>query len=230
MKKYISIIATLVCIIAFRPDNLKAQAKLSVTHVSFQNDTTTFNTANPLSFTIANTGNQAYSGKLYIYFKNTDSLVMKSPQILDSINLVNLSSGDSTNIHQPNFSITQNNFKNYSNIIVIWPLVSDTSGTSASVSVYVRESIAGIIENHISENDFIIYPNPVNSLIYIKALDSKNKVESVRIYNCIGTLVNIINQNLTTVDLSYLSQGLYILEIETNNNRRIIKRIFRNSY
>ena len=73
---------------------------------------------------------------------------------------------------------------------------------------------------------FFIYPNPANDFIIISNSD---KIKSKTIYDSTGQLVKKeINQN-EKIDISNLQQGVYLLEIETTNNKKIIKKIIKNN-
>jgi len=68
-----------------------------------------------------------------------------------------------------------------------------------------------------------IYPNPVNSHLFI---DSQNGYYPVKaqIYNSIGMLVtNIISLNkpVLELDVSSLNSGFYIIQLTDNNNRSL---------
>jgi len=66
------------------------------------------------------------------------------------------------------------------------------------------------------ENDINIYPNPTNNILNITNIANAN----VRIFNIIGKEVVTINNasNFTTVDMSNLAEGTYIVKIIANSN------------
>lgn len=71
-------------------------------------------------------------------------------------------------------------------------------------------------EEHVMENSFNVYPNPVLDLLYFnKRTDIK--VSSVTVYNTMGQIVlkaaSLENQNY--IDVSGLSSGSYLLKLET---------------
>ncbi len=211
-------------------NQVKGQVRLRATHVSFQNDTTSFYATNPLTVIVKNTSSQAFTGHISIYYQ-TDSLKMPGRAKLDSIYVVNFMSGDSIVLGQTGafntFIIKPNEFKTFHNIIVIWPTGSGVISEQGQGTVYVQDSIAGISETRIHENSFIIYPNPANSIINLVSTDPKYSVETVRIYNSIGSLIKVYTRNTTTLDVSSFSRGLYLLDIETNDKKRAIKRFLR---
>ena len=62
--------------------------------------------------------------------------------------------------------------------------------------------------------DVKIYPNPTVDHLFIKV---KNKVNNVIIYDIRG--IKVLNSQQLNLDVSSLSKGLYIVEIETVNQK-----------
>lgn len=82
----------------------------------------------------------------------------------------------------------------------------------------------------VGDNSFgktvIIYPNPVNGILYILP---KNGIvlEEVAIYNVQGRLLLTAKENLESLDLSNFSSGVYLMKLNTNQgemHQRLIKR------
>jgi hypothetical protein len=83
----------------------------------------------------------------------------------------------------------------------------------------------GIIETPVVSGDILIYPNPTNGSFALSFTNNDNSDTRIRIYNLAGQLVlekqltpstglNTINFNI-----SAYSQGIYILEIATTNQK-----------
>ena len=71
-----------------------------------------------------------------------------------------------------------------------------------------------------SENEYSIYPNPAQNEIFI--LHEKNSdILDVKIYDLQGRLVKaiILNSDNSKINLSELSEGSYLLKINTKKNR-----------
>ncbi len=75
----------------------------------------------------------------------------------------------------------------------------------------------GIIDIE-KENLITIYPNPVNSVLYV---NQKNESQQFSIYNYLGA--KIIEQNGNKIDVSCLPNGIYFLQIE-NNTMKFVKQ------
>lgn len=79
----------------------------------------------------------------------------------------------------------------------------------------------------ISQDDFNVYPNPSNGFINIESEDV-NYNSNIKIYNTFGELVYQranLNFSKFNIDLSYLPNGAYFIQIENNNNQLITKKI-----
>lgn len=67
-----------------------------------------------------------------------------------------------------------------------------------------------------------IYPNPVDQIM---TLQSTNEIKHICIYNILGVKVKeiAINDKKAVIDLSGLTPGVYMIEILSNNQQKIIK-------
>lgn len=74
-------------------------------------------------------------------------------------------------------------------------------------------------------NNILLYPNPASQRFMIKKPDAL-KVDKIRIYNALGQLVFTSVWN-STIDVSSLSNGLFFVELQTNNGR-INKSLLKN--
>jgi photosystem II stability/assembly factor-like uncharacterized protein len=68
----------------------------------------------------------------------------------------------------------------------------------------------------LTQNDFKVYPNPANNLLYFKTTSSEET--DIKIFNSIGSLVIETKQALNCgLDISSLPVGVYVAEINVNN-------------
>jgi hypothetical protein len=72
------------------------------------------------------------------------------------------------------------------------------------------------------KDNIIIYPNPANNVVNIIGVD----IAKVNVFNGIGQL--ILNQYNTTINVSELQNGIYILSIELSTKQIIQKKIIIN--
>ncbi|UOY07249.1 leucine-rich repeat protein [Muricauda sp. SCSIO 64092] len=73
-----------------------------------------------------------------------------------------------------------------------------------------------------ARNNVSVYPNPAQDEINIGLPDGE-ALRQVKIYNALG--VHVHSANTLQMDISHLSSGTYIMEIETRAGERVVKRI-----
>lgn len=65
------------------------------------------------------------------------------------------------------------------------------------------------------ENQLILCPNPVKDDLNI-AITGNLNIESIVVYNLLGSKIKTITNSFKTIDLSELSNGIYFLKINTD--------------
>ncbi len=113
------------------------------------------------------------------------------------------------------FSVASNG--NYA-VAVSKNLCSDTSGCYSVMSV-------GILEQPVKDNSTSIFPNPAQNTIFIS---SKQKFNSVRVFNAVGQLViSGVKDYSQGIDISSLSNGIYFMELVTAEKIERVKFVKR---
>lgn len=74
-----------------------------------------------------------------------------------------------------------------------------------------------------SFSDFSIYPNPTNDFISVK---SNENIESLEILSLEGRKIK--SANASTIDISNLSTGIYLLQVKTEEGKTGIKKVIKN--
>ena len=92
----------------------------------------------------------------------------------------------------------------------------DGMSEAATVTVEVTE----LSINDIIVNDVNIYPNPTSGIVYVNA----NTTFDAVIYNCQGQVVKRLYDNNDYIDMSDLTDGMYFVEVKTNDNV-IVKKV-----
>ena len=95
-------------------------------------------------------------------------------------------------------------------------------------SVGIIDMIDFVVNTEENEIENIsIYPNPANDFIKLSA--GGGHLSAVRIYNCLGMLVEEIevNANEVEINISNYNTGIYFVNIETENGN-IVKKIVKN--
>ncbi|MCD4731543.1 MAG: T9SS type A sorting domain-containing protein [Bacteroidales bacterium] len=73
------------------------------------------------------------------------------------------------------------------------------------------------VEEVIFPNNISIFPNPADDILTIKSVPA-NRIEEVKLYNQIGEKVLHVYPLNNVIDISTLSQGMYIVEVEFTNS------------
>ena len=100
----------------------------------------------------------------------------------------------------------------------------DVMGQTATMEVTISNQTTGI--NEFSVQNLSIYPNPVQNELFIEL--GKVQVAEIYILDLTGKVVkSVANKNTKSIDVSSLTQGVYILEVVTENGvltNRFIKQ------
>lgn len=98
-----------------------------------------------------------------------------------------------------------------------------TTLSAANVSSLYNE-LAALNTNDFNDfNDFSIYPNPSNSWVSVR---SAATIESIEIISLEGR--NLKSVSGTTIDISALSNGIYVMKVKTTEGKMGTKKIIKN--
>jgi hypothetical protein len=99
--------------------------------------------------------------------------------------------------------------------------VQDKNSRLLFQSVVSTESAVGV--NNLNSKEISIYPNPTSGKLFILNGQDVNRVE---IYSMSGEQIKSIDcTNLSTLDISSLSKGLYVLRLHDLNGNVITKKV-----
>lgn len=90
---------------------------------------------------------------------------------------------------------------------------------------YKKDYLLGI-NKFFTKNKINLYPNPSNGIFYINS-NTINKIKTISIYNTKGKLIYTYKNPQLFIDLSKFSNGIYIAEINTQDQisySKILKR------
>lgn len=101
---------------------------------------------------------------------------------------------------------------------------------NAGVIIKYGQSLS--VNNFNSLEQFKAYPNPVNEILNIELNELQgNPIKSIKITNSLGKEIIVLTKffhDKIQIDTGALSKGVYILEIERENNSPFTKRIIKN--
>lgn len=79
-----------------------------------------------------------------------------------------------------------------------------------------------------NENSLVMYPNPANNTVQIDLINTHDELNKVVFYDMLGkavkTILTIPTDNMT-IDVSDLSRGVYLVEISSETNHKITKKL-----
>lgn len=92
--------------------------------------------------------------------------------------------------------------------------------------LFVYNGVVGIEEQAKDDNLFSVYPNPANDKLIV-GTDNIQENASLEIYDLKGQLMQkaIITNDVTELDLTELSNGMYVVKLLSNNTVRVKKFI-----
>lgn len=103
-----------------------------------------------------------------------------------------------------------------------WEVTIDTVGFSG---FFVRTSSSFMATANVKQDEVSIYPNPVKDVLNI---DLKTNQGNVKIFDLSGKVIKTATVNKSgSVDVSKLSKGMYMVEITTNGNTKVTKKIIK---
>lgn len=89
---------------------------------------------------------------------------------------------------------------------------------------FVQQLGVGEFENA----DFVFYPNPVSDIVTIQ-VKNEGTIANIAVYDVSGKMIMAQKPtnalSIQTLNLSSVSKGMYLLEVTTNNNLKVIKKL-----
>jgi hypothetical protein len=154
---------------------------------------------------------------LYVIFQNDSAPSIKTDTVF-SVYIDSLQGQDTLNYTTAPYTFTVSRYKTGNNIVVVWPkIANDTSSTADSLNIcvfFVPLQSLNIL--NVFNSGFFIFPNPVIKLLNLSRGDG-NSIEYVRITNDIGQEILFRRTIEKQLDVGFLSEGFYFIEIKERN-------------
>ena len=208
-----------------------AKAQLSVDSITtiqnILNDTVPLGSNLNFNVEVNYSDTTPFTGTIYLMCGVDSSGGLLSIDTVGFTNVNNITSNDSVSIFLNDTVLQQNGYRTGGNIVVVWPIADGllTLDTFTTI-IYVTPTSTSVNENKVLHNQFSIYPNPTQNFITIKNSSPNNTVKHVRIYAINGTLLYQYSNNLK-IDISRLTNGSYLLEIELENKKRLSYKLLK---
>lgn len=94
--------------------------------------------------------------------------------------------------------------------------------TTVDMGAYEAVSTLSTSDFELITNEISLYPNPTHATLNIK---SSEDIEAVTIYSILGK--EVLKAETKTIDVSNLSQGMYVLKIVSKDNTETVKRFIK---
>lgn len=102
------------------------------------------------------------------------------------------------------------------------------SNPAIVTNTFNTEFVAALGTGLFTENSIVLYPNPAKSTVFVALQNSTEIIENIAIYDILGKNVNQlsnVSSNQSSIDVSQLSKGIYMVEITTENHLKQIKKL-----
>lgn len=101
-------------------------------------------------------------------------------------------------------------------VVSVTATTIDGTNLSGSADITISNQSIGLDEGILQK--LVLYPNPSNGLIHIKGLTDK---VNIRVLDLLGNLVYQEDEAQELIDLQFLSNGLYLIELSSEDQRSI---------
>ncbi len=78
-------------------------------------------------------------------------------------------------------------------------------------NISIDENVVVSAENALAQTNLLVYPNPASKVINISTFGTKSIAE-IRVFNTLGELVKIYQNDINQIDISTWSKGIYIIQ------------------
>lgn len=200
----------------------KAQLSIDpiITSQNFTQDTVPLGTVVNFNVRVLYTSATPFTGTVYLVSGVDSSAGITSVDTVGFTSVFNLVN-DSFYIPFTDTVTLQNGYRVGEDIIVIWPVaIGLTPLDTFRTDIFVMPDPTGLNEHKELFDKVSVFPNPLSNQLTIKQLTTDLTIKQVRIYNLRGELIyhELYQQN---IDVSNLSKGSYLLELELENKQRL---------
>jgi hypothetical protein len=112
-----------------------------------------------------------------------------------------------------------------SQVIIRWPsgAVDVINNPGINQSLHVVEGSSPLAQDDFSTNKIVLYPNPASEQLTISNIDLST-IKNVSIVSMIGKVIKNVKLTNETISIASLSEGIYILAIETIDGKKYTER------
>jgi Secretion system C-terminal sorting domain/Fibronectin type III domain len=104
------------------------------------------------------------------------------------------------------------------------------SNPAVTTNTFNTEFVTTLANANFESGNFALYPNPAQNNVTINLQNTTETIDSITITDVLGKTirkVNAISDKVINLDISDLSQGVYMIEIKTESNLKQIKKLIK---
>ena len=115
-----------------------------------------------------------------------------------------------------------------SQVIIRWPsgVIDVINNPTINQSLHVVEGSSPLEQDDFNTHKIILYPNPAADVLTISNIDN-NTIKTISIVSTLGKVYKNVKLNNTSINISNLAEGIYILSIETVDGKKYTNRFIK---
>jgi len=95
-------------------------------------------------------------------------------------------------------------------------------------NTFHTEFVAQLGVDEFENGDFVFYPNPVSDVVTV-SIKNSGTIAAIAVYDMLGKLIHLDKPtsavSTQTLDLSSVSKGVYLIEVTSDTNLKVIKKL-----
>ena len=99
------------------------------------------------------------------------------------------------------------------------------NGTTYQVAINFNKILTSTSSDKLNNLEVVTYPNPATDYLYWNNINGDNLNSEISVYNQVGQRVKYFNSKQSSMNVSELNSGIYLLEVICNKNRYVKKFI-----
>jgi hypothetical protein len=95
-------------------------------------------------------------------------------------------------------------------------------------NTFETEFVQSLGTNTFTDSNLVVYPNPATTSVQIALTNSAEQISAVTLFDMLGKKIieqNTIVGNQTTINTQALSKGVYLIEIKSTTNQKLVKKL-----
>lgn len=102
------------------------------------------------------------------------------------------------------------------------------SNPAVVTNTFNTEFVSQLGVEEFENASFVFYPNPTKDVVTVSLKDKQDDISNITVYSLLGKVIfdkKFSNSALETINLSNASKGIYLIEVTTQSNLKVIKKL-----